>query len=159
MAEGDTIPLPIPDIKLVSADDPILRQPALPCSIVMKEIDDQVIPFIYPMKEIMRRLGGVGLAAPQVGINLRFFLMVDEGNKVHIAINPVIHQKFGLRRMGPEGCLSFPGRGDVDVPRWERILLEWRRTDGQKRVQWFKGRDARIIQHETDHLNGICIFT
>lgn len=157
MNDGQSVPFPIPDVRLVDASAPILREKA--ADVPLDKIDDLVAPLLYPMKEIMRKHGGIGLAAPQVGVGLRFFLMEDfEHRKVHVAINPVIHQRHGIRVQGLEGCLSFPDRGDTPVPRWTKILLEWRTTAGEKRVMWFKGRDARVIQHETDHLDGICIF-
>lgn len=148
---------------LIAADSQLLREKCV--DVPLDQIDDLVAPHIYPMRDRMR-LGniadpamgpGVGLAAPQVGIALRFFLVLTEG-RISVCINPVIHQTIGLRKVAEEGCLSFPGRGKVLVPRWNKILLEWRRTDGEKRVQWFKGFDARVIQHEVDHLDGLCIF-
>lgn len=149
--------LPVPeDITLVPSTAAILREKA--AEVPLDKIDDLVVPYIYPMRDIMRGGQGIGLAAPQVGVGLRFFLMVDQARgKVHVAINPVIHQRQGLRISKEEGCLSFPGRINF-VPRWQKILLEWRMTNGDKRVMWFSGRDARVIQHETDHLDGICIF-
>lgn len=145
---------------MVAADAPILREKAQ--AVPLDEINELVVPHIYPMRDRMRSgvadmPAGVGLAAPQIGVPYRFFLMLDEG-RVAVVINPVIHKFLGERRSAEEGCLSFPGRGQVMVPRWSKILLEWRRSDGQKRVQYFRGMAARIIQHETDHLDGICIF-
>lgn len=152
--------LPAP---LVPPDSPILRLVAAP--VPLDQISDLVGPHIYPMRDRMRlgnpedptMGGGVGLAAPQIGISLRFFLVLNEG-RVSVCINPVIHQRLGVRQIDEEGCLSFPNRGKAVIPRWNKILLEWRKTDGEKRVQWFKGFDARVIQHELDHLDGLCIF-
>lgn len=158
MNDASETPPSSPTLQLVAADAPILREKALAVPNNVEAIDQHVMPHIYPMRDIMRKAGGIGLAAPQVGIGLRFFLMVDAKNDgVHIVINPVIQQRFGLRTSKEEGCLSFPGRSTF-VPRWQKILLEWRKSNGTKAVQWFTGRDARVIQHETDHLDGICIF-
>lgn len=148
---------------LVAADSLILRTPCAPVPI--DQINDLVIPHVYPMRDRMRlgnqedptMGGGVGLAAPQIGIALRFFLVLNEG-RVSVCINPIIVHRLGVRNVGEESCLSFPNRGQVLVPRWSKILLEWRNTSGEKRVMWFRGFDARVIQHEVDHLDGLCIF-
>lgn len=140
---------------LIPADSQLLREMCVP--VPLDQIDELVIPHVYPMRDTLRTFNGIGLAAPQVGIALRFFLMLSEG-RVSVVINPVIHQKLGVRRMADEGCLSFPDRAWTPVPRWEKVLLEWRKTDGTKRTAWFRGMEARIIQHETDHLDGICIY-
>ena len=145
-----------PVLTLVPPFAPILREKAMP--VPMEHVDDIIGEYLYPMRDLMRAGNGVGLAAPQVGVPLRFFLMVDQARgKVHIAFNPVIHWTGGLRVVNEEGCLSFPGQVR-DVPRWQEVLLEWRTSGNEKRVQWFSGRDARVIQHEVDHLDGICIF-
>lgn len=148
---------------LVPPDSLVLRERC--AEVPLDQIADLVGPHIYPMRDRLRMgntedptmTGGVGLAAPQIGIALRFFLVLDEG-RVSVCINPVIHQRLGVRQVAEEGCLSFPNRGRVLIPRWNKILLEWRKTDGEKRVQWFKGFTARVIQHEVDHLDGLCIF-
>ena len=140
--------------EIVITGNPVLHRPSAP----VHHIDDYIIELVDDMFATMELAPGVGLAAPQVGVPLRFFLMVDQARgKVHIAFNPVIHWTGGLRVVNEEGCLSFPGQVR-DVPRWQEVLLEWRTSGNEKRVQWFSGRDARVIQHEVDHLDGICIF-
>ena len=105
-----------------------------------------VIPVSLPqeMMKLMREHKGVGLAAPQVGFFIRLF--VTEWNEMFV--NPVITAHSNDSEIKMEGCLSLPGV-EVPVPRWTRITLNGNRD--------FKGIQARVIQHEIDHLNGILI--
>lgn len=144
-------------IKLVDLRHPMLHQSAHACKERPKWIDKHVMPFIYPMKELMDAAGGVGLAAPQVGIPLRFFLMRQEG-RASIVINPVVRAVYGPKIAREEGCLSFLDRGNALVERHEEIDVEWAKTTGERFRMRLRGMDARVFQHETDHLNGICIF-
>jgi peptide deformylase len=98
---------------------------------------------------------GVGLAANQVGYNKRIIIVNTRGFKAAM-INPVITKGFGSVK-SPEGCLSFP-KGIVRVERAKQITVEWRDDHGEMQKQKFRGLEAMIIQHETDHLNGITIF-
>jgi peptide deformylase len=139
-------------IPLVPADSAILRTPATEVT----NIDEQVVPHIYPMKATMRKHSGAGLAAPQVGVPFRFFLF--EMNGCRLVINPKIFSKGGARVMRYEGCLSFPGRDAILVPRWEIILVEWQTSAGEKRTMRLRGKAAQVFQHQLDHLDGICIF-
>lgn len=110
----------------------------------------------YDMIETMRSANGVGLAAPQVGIAKRIIVVEDaEGdNRAALTlINPKITYKKGKLKFC-EGCLSLPGVSS-DVVRPEFITVEALNLDGDKLRFDADGLLSRIIQHETDHLDGI----
>jgi peptide deformylase len=131
--------------------DKILRKKAVPVSIVGKEERRLAANMI----DIMRSANGIGLAAPQIGISRRIIVVDDmENSKAAIAlINPVIVKRKG-RSSFCEGCLSVP---DItsDIIRPEFIVAEALNLDGDKIKIDTGGLLARVIQHETDHLDGI----
>jgi peptide deformylase len=140
-----------PVLKLVDASDPVLHRPAQ----LVTNIEDQVAPHIYAMKELMRAKNGCGIAAPQVGIPYRFFLMVFDG-RVSLVINPTVRNGV-LRETEEERCLSLPGYIGL-IERYDQIKACWNDSDGKVRKMTLRGRAARIFQHDTDHCNGVCIF-
>lgn len=102
--------------------------------------------------------GGRGLAAPQVGVTRRVFVM-DAGWKDGVAdprafVDPVIRAASDRMATGPEGCLSIPGI-TVEVARPEWVDLGWTSLDGTARTARFDGFEAVCVQHEIDHLDGI----
>jgi len=107
------------------------------------------------MFETMEAYKGVGLAAPQVGINEQIFV-VDTGKEVFVAINPKIIKSAGTELM-EEGCLSIP-RVLVDVKRPKTVWVEF--TDQENRVVrvQLNGLVGRVFQHEFDHLQGKLIL-
>lgn len=143
-------------LQLVEQNDPVLRAVAEPCVETEEWINEHVIPHVYPMKALMNAHRGIGLAAPQVGISRRFFLMRDSMG-CHLVINPVIKAIFGVPLSRPEMCLSFPGRTAM-VIRQEFLHVGWCDSRGKRREMKLNGMAGRVFQHETDHLNGICIF-
>jgi peptide deformylase len=113
------------------------------------------------MMEAMYEEGGVGLAAPQVGIEQKLLVLNPEGSKKDrtgelALVNPRITKKKG-REFGEEGCLSFPGI-HAEVERWVDITLTYQDLDGKEQQLAASGWLARIIQHELDHLDGV-LFT
>lgn len=136
---------------LVPSTAPVLRTPAT----AVEDIAIQVVPYIARMKELMALHNGVGLAAPQVGIPLRFFVSRIQGHGV--VINPRVVATSGGRVSKSEGCLTWPGRTTY-MARARCIVTEWTDRNGNKRTSTLQDFDARIFQHETDHLNGVCIF-
>ncbi|EPP34372.1 peptide deformylase [Chlamydia ibidis] len=128
------------------------------------EITDDIRNLVQDMYETMVAHKGVGLAAPQVGKSLRLFVMcvsgeTEDGELIfcdfpRVYINPVISHCSEDLVIGREGCLSIPGlRGDVFRP--NKITVTAMNLDGQTFVEEWEGFPARIIMHETDHLNGI----
>lgn len=113
---------------------------------------------ISRMFETMSEAGGVGLAAPQVGISKRFFIMDvpngDEGeSQRHVLINPEIIHVEG-EQIGEEGCLSFPGLFQ-SVKRDMRVVVQAQDIKGQEIELDLDGLAARCVLHETDHCDGI----
>ena len=141
-------------MKLVESNDPVLRSVCLP----VHNIGSDVTHYVTRMKKIMRKNKGVGLSAPQVGILLRFFVTKLDKASLRIVINPTWKPLFeGLDSVEEEGCLSFPGRR-VKKKRHVSIDAEWTDAQGRVRGAILVGYEAKVFQHETDHLNGICIF-
>lgn len=118
---------------------------------------------IENMFETMKAADGVGLAAPQVGLQIRLFVMdarvysenepsLSEFRKVFI--NAHILEKGGEEEIIEEGCLSIPNIHE-DVLRPGKILIRYVDENFTERDEWYEGMAARIIQHEYDHLDGI----
>jgi len=105
---------------------------------------------------VMYATNGVGLAAPQVGINKRLMVYNDTGDpkkwmKENIFVNPKIVEYSDAKDIETEGCLSFPDmNGDVQRSKW--IKIEAQNLKGKKIKKKFKGWEARVFQHEYDHL-------
>lgn len=121
----------------------------------IKEIDHKILTLIDDMLDTMYDAGGVGLAAPQVGI-LKRLVVIDvseEGNEPIILINPVILETDG-EQTGDEGCLSIPGKvGTVSRPNYVKV----RAFNEKMEEVIIDGTElkARALCHEIDHLNGV----
>ena len=134
-------------------DNPILRKK----SDMIHEITKKTIKLIKDMEETMLVNKGVGLAAPQVGINERIIIVTLDNKKIIALINPKIISVSENTAVGEEGCLSLPGEwGKVRRP--EEITVQFLTPKKQQVVMKFKDFEAREIQHEIDHLDGI-LFT
>ena len=129
----------------------MLRQPAEH----VEEFDDDLRQLAEDMFETMYSAEGIGLAAPQVGILKRLFVM-DVGDpeaEARAVVNPRIVEREGSERED-EGCLSLPGMfGPVD--RAKKIVLEGEDLDGQPIRVEAEDLVARCIQHEIDHVDGV----
>lgn len=141
-------------------DSPVLRQRAEEVS----ELNGEIRQLVSAMGETMLMHKGVGLAAPQVGESIRLFVMcvereTEEGELVfcktpRVFINPVITAVSEESVLGIEGCLSIPGlRGSVYRPK--QVSVEAIDINGEPFTETLEGFVARIVMHETDHLNGI----
>lgn len=129
----------------------------------IEEIDDGIRELVSAMYIKCPESNGIGLAAPQVGISKRLFVVVvpestdDDGNKTagfrEVFINPVIASSEGACKM-EEGCLSVPGIFEI-VQRPETVEVEYTNIEGKRLRGGFSGLLARVIQHEYDHLDGI----
>jgi peptide deformylase len=148
-------------LPIVRAGHPILRQIAQP---IADPTDPEVQRLVEDMIETMDEAGGVGLAAPQVGVPLRLVIfMVPEGRSgddpedtplpLGALLNPVITPLGDELVEGWEGCLSLPGLRGV-VPRARRIHYRGVGLDGQPIERTVSGFHARVVQHECDHLDG-----
>jgi peptide deformylase len=109
------------------------------------------------MKVAMRDSDGIGLAAPQVGLGIRFAVAHDSRNaKTYGLVNPHITWMSPEKKVGVEGCLSLPGvYGDVE--RSLSCTVRWEDIEFVEHEDTFEGHFARVVQHEVDHLNGVLI--
>jgi peptide deformylase len=139
--------------KIVMYPAEVLEQP---CREVTK-FDKKLAKLLNDMYDTMIEYDGVGLAAPQVGLDLQISVVdVDDDHGTIEMINPHILETSG-EQSGPEGCLSFPGLfGEVTRPFFVKIEALDRK--GKKYTLKAEGFLARAIQHEIDHLHGI-LFT
>src|SRR3989338_691295 len=144
----------MPSLTICKFPEPVLRRVCDPVS----KIDGKLKSFIERLIETMRRQpGGIGIAAPQVGV-LKKIAIVDvsprvPGAEMHVLINPVIVRS-EKEEFFREGCMSLPDY-TANVKRAERIKLKWLDIDLAGHEEVFDGLEARCIQHEVDHLNGI----
>lgn len=134
-------------LKIRFYGDPCLRKKSSP----VKNVGPGERLLIQAMMETMREHKGVGLAAPQVGINEQIFV-ADTGDGVRVFVNPKIIKKSGVASM-EEGCLSIPGVV-VHIKRPARITVHYLDENNKQVEQAFGDLMARVIQHEIDHLNG-----
>ncbi|MFP4172203.1 MAG: peptide deformylase [Candidatus Hydrogenedentota bacterium] len=131
-----------PDEPLVSVADPI------------PSVTPKIMKLANDMFDTMLEYEGVGLAAPQVGVSKRIFVLCEpEQAQQMCLINPVIMESDG-REVGEEGCLSLPSIY-AEVPRAARLRVQAINEKGEHLDFRAKGLLARIIQHELDHLNGV----
>jgi len=137
---------------------PILKKVAVDIS----PNDESIGAFVKDMWETMYHAQGVGLAAPQVGKSWRIFLVdtiqvMEEGDEEKgikkAFINAQIIEETGDHWAYEEGCLSIPNiRGDVE--RQEKIIIRYQDENFEEHTEEFEGINARVIQHEYDHIDG-----
>ena len=139
-----------PDI--VKLGDPVLRQIAQPVT----QIKAETRRLVEKMTAAMRAARGLGLAAPQVGVSERV-LIYDSGNGLKVLINPVILASKGEQTEPLEGCLSIPGL-QGKVQRFAEVRVKGYDLRGKPVTRSAKELEARVIQHEIDHLNGVLFF-
>lgn len=146
--------LKTPPLQVHHIGDRVLRQPAKRVS----KVDDSLRALIRDMLQTMYSEDGIGLAAPQVGLNKQLLVLDIDPDEAStpalVLINPVIKRVSPTVALDQEGCLSIPGVF-LDVKRPEAIEVSFKDETG--RPQSLKARDilARVILHEMDHLNGV----
>ena len=134
--------------KILTDKDPALHKVCKP----VEKFDWRLHKLLNDMRETLEDANGVGLAAPQVGI-LRRVVIVDTGEEILELINPEMQETDG-EQVGPEGCLSVPGKyGLVKRPYWAKVRAQdrngdWYEAEGEELI-------ARCFCHELDHLDGI----
>lgn len=149
-------------LEIVTLPNETLRQKARPVT----KFDDDLQKLIDDMIETMREANGVGLAAPQIDLPYRLAVIEtlpdydEDGEEIegtrdlYVIVNPEIVWKSREVADGVEGCLSIPGYlGEVD--RHESIRVRAQDRNGRKFRLKLHGWDARIFQHEIDHLDGV----
>lgn len=136
-------------LEIVKYGDEVLRKR----SEKVTEIDDALRLLLDAMMTTLRKAEGVGLAAPQIGINKRFFVVDVKDVDIHFFINPEIVET--SMESGPydEGCLSLPGVFR-EVQRPVRVKVQYQDEFGKVQNIEARGLLARVIQHENDHLDG-----
>jgi len=146
-------------MRLVDQFDPILMKK---CELF--NFDEPVVD-PYELSDELQKIraegGGIGLAAPQVGINTQVLVIgmgdfKTEGASDYnqVFFNPTILSMGDEKTYMEEGCLSFPGLF-VKVKRPTDIVMEWWTEEDTRCEEEFKGMTSRILQHEVDHLNGV----
>jgi len=156
-------------LPIVAYGDPVLRKEAKEISKDYPKLED----VISNMWETMYNAAGVGLAAPQVGLPIRIFMVdtepfsddpdFNEAEQKELAgfkqtfINAQIIEETGDEWSFNEGCLSIPNVRE-DVFRPENVTIEYYDENFKKHTETFNGLIARVIQHEYDHIEGI-LFT
>lgn len=141
--------------KLVAPDHPLLTRG---CHLIPEEdsewdllktfVETDLIPAVVQHR-------GAGMAANQLGMPIRVFV-INHGGRQIVCVNPSIISHSDDKETGVEGCLSLPG---VRVPkaRWTRIRVRYWTLERGLKEHYMSGMQARIFQHELDHLNGILI--
>lgn len=142
------------DLRVILYPDPRLKKKSAPVTV----FDDELKRVAARMFELMREEEGVGLAAPQVGLNIRLFVVNHSGkpedDKVYV--NPMLSEAEGDEE-SEEGCLSLPDI-KVQVRRpTVRVLMKAQDLDGKPFEEVGEGFVTRVWQHELDHLNGVMI--
>lgn len=132
----------------------VLRTVSKPVRQVTKELRR----FALDMVKTMEAEQGVGLAAPQVGRNIRLIICkLNPGGKNEVIIpmvNPTVLEESDIREEGEEGCLSLPGVWGK-VERAKSVLLRYTNLKGKEQTLELNDFNARIVQHEIDHLDGV----
>jgi len=147
-------------LPVLAYGDPILKKVAQP---ITKDYPN-LTEIIENMFETMYRANGLGLAAPQIGLSIRLFVV--DGSNVEkedlkdfkkIFINAQILDEEGEEWMYNEGCLSIPGIRE-DIYRIPKIKIKYQDENFVEHIEEYSGIAARVIQHEYDHINGV-LFT
>lgn len=148
--------------KILNVRDPRLRKKSKP----VKKVDKKVVALVKNLKDTLKVQvdpEGVGLAAPQIGKNVRIFV-IKPGDKIRVVINPKVLSISKLPKTPSttkkknkkimEGCLSLPHYySPIEKPK--RIKIKYLNEEGKNVIREFKSFDAQIVQHEIDHLEGI----
>lgn len=144
--------------KIVKSGDNKLRAVSKPVT----KIDKKVLTLIRDMTDTLKAQKepeGVGLAACQVGVNLRIFVMLAKGKIVPV-VNPEIvslsKEKISNKKAHSimEGCLSLPNYY-TPLSRGKEVTLKYQTPEGKTVTETFRGFEAQVVQHEMDHLNGL----
>jgi peptide deformylase len=142
---------------IIRLGDPILRAVAAP---VADPSDPAIARLLADMAETMQAASGVGLAAPQVASSLRaivwrpILVRGEASDQIAALLNPELVPLDDVQELGAEGCLSIPELRGL-VPRFARIGLRGLDLAGNRVEREAAGFEARILQHEVDHLDGV----
>ena len=143
-------------MELVYYPDPRLRE----VSKKILQIDEAIREAVPEMFDIMYRSRGIGLAGPQAGLNRRVVVANLSGDREEkgleqVFINPEIVERRGEKRE-EEGCLSLPGMAPL-ITRAEAVRVRYKTLEGEVVERDAEGLEAKLFQHEIDHLDGILL--
>ncbi|MFA4999854.1 MAG: peptide deformylase [Patescibacteria group bacterium] len=145
------------ELKIIINPDPILRKISRPIA-DEKILDSALQRFFLDLQETMIKKDGAGLAAPQVGKNIRA-IAVNDNEKIRLMINPKIIKRSWAREVEEEGCLSVLNKkGEIvygPVARHKKITCVYEDEKGNIKKISAEKLLARVVQHEIDHLDGI----
>ena len=145
----------MPRRKVVQYDTQTIRQPSLDWPLA--DVPSQRLArLIKDLKDTMREENGVGIAAPQIGVNVRV-IIVETKQGPYVVINPKILRRSWRRESGEEGCLSVRGVFGL-IKRSRQVLVRGLDEHGRPVDYRAQGLLARIFQHEVDHLAGTLII-
>ncbi len=134
--------------------DPVLKTKAM----AITRFDDELLEEVRRMDKLMNDALGIGLAAPQLGISHRLLVYrVVQGGPLGVLINPVIEWSSKEDEWMEEGCLSLPAV-HVDVERPIHVRVTAQNQYGEQQTVEASGLEARVVQHEMDHLDGVLIL-
>lgn len=139
-------------LRITKLGEEVLRQVAVP--VKPEEINDEFRALLNEMFDTMLEANGVGLAAPQVGISKRFFVIISDDEVRRVFINPQIVSMSSDLVDYEEGCLSLPKIYE-NIKRPSKVTVQALDENGKNIMVEADGLLARIIQHENDHLDGI----
>ena len=136
--------------KILLDGDELLRKKSKPVLV----FDNNLKELMKDMEETMNKNDGAGLAAPQVGILKRCFVMLDKNHKPIFVVNPEIISQSGQNKYLLEGCLSLPEIcGEVERP--NEVVVKFQDINGNIQERTFTAFQAKTFCHENDHLDGI----
>lgn len=139
-------------LNILTNDNPILRKPCEDIPYLSKNIKK----LIQDMKDTMIANNGIGLAAPQIGLNINLIVVGDSQRQMEL-INPVIIEKSENMVEDIEECLSFPNE-KVSIKRHKQIKVKYMNKNGKTKIISAQDILAVCLQHEIDHLHGIVII-
>lgn len=140
---------------LIDSYDPRLRQPT-PLIDFKKEDPVKLLNIVYSLMKTLDHYEGLGLSANQCGLPYRICVVSDlKEGKNYPLINPVVVESSPTLSKYKEGCLSFPGLF-LEIGRPEWCVVQYQDTTSNRVTKRFEGIYATCVQHEIDHLNGIC---
>lgn len=119
----------------------------------VERVTPELLALANEMYTIMRQNNGIGLAAPQVGLDISL-IVLEDGGKPLIMFNPQILKKSSEQEYGPEGCLSFNGITRI-IKRPKEVTIKYRDNHGKMQYAVLKGLQARCSLHEAQHLIGV----
>jgi len=124
----------------------------------IEKIDDSIRRLVDRMTEVMLKHKGIGLAGPQIGVDLRIFIISLDGTResVRVYINPIVKPTTDQGELMEEGCLSVPGVR-TKIRRFSRCTVTATDLSGKQFTEEAEGLYARALQHEYDHLEGLTI--